>query len=182
MKTEKIYLKNGLVEENYPLLLAWFGDLEIMKYIGWVKRGLALKNIKELKDFIAELENGIIFGIYSQDDKFIGYTSLSDFGGKEECEFGIFILDKNYWGQGIGEDVTRLMLRYGFNQLEMEKIILSTSEFHIKAIALYEKMGFEKTQLIPEDRTIYHNNEWLLSGTVEMEIKQENFRYRNLKQ
>ncbi|KKP66614.1 MAG: hypothetical protein UR65_C0086G0004 [Candidatus Moranbacteria bacterium GW2011_GWE2_35_164] len=74
------------------------------------------------------------------------------------------------------------MLRYGFNQLEMEKIILSTSEFHIKAIALYEKMGFEKTQLIPEDRTIYHNNEWLLSGTVEMEIKQENFRYRNLKQ
>lgn len=170
MKADKIYLKEELREENYPLLLEWFHDLDIMKYIGWVKRGLALKDIQDLKSFIAELENGIIFGIYSKDDKFIGYTSLSDFKGKEECEFGIFILDKNYWGQGIGEDVTRLMLEHGFDELKMEKIILSTSEFHAKAIALYEKAGFKKTKLIPNDRTIFHNNEWLLSGTVEMEI------------
>ncbi|HBI17648.1 MAG: Acetyltransferase, gnat family [Candidatus Moranbacteria bacterium GW2011_GWF2_34_56] len=175
MKTEKIYLKEGLVEENYPLLLEWFGDLEIMKYIGWAKKGLALKNIRELKDFIAELENGIIFGIYTNDDEFIGYTSLSDFKGKEECEFGIFILDKNYWGRGIGEDVTRLMLDYGFGELKMEKIILSTSEFHTKAIALYEKAGFKEIKLIPDDRTIHHNGEWVLSGTVEMEIEREGF-------
>lgn len=175
MKTEKVYLEKGLTEENYPLLLNWFHDLEIMKYIGWVKKGLALRDIQELKNFIAELENGIIFGIYNADNKFIGYTSLSDFKGKEECEFGIFILDKNYWGRGIGEDVTRLMLNYGFSELKMRKIILSTSEFHTKAIALYEKAGFKKTKLIPNDRTIYHNNEWLLSGTVEMEIKQDEF-------
>lgn len=175
MKTDKIYLKEGLREENYPLLLEWFHNLEIMKYIGWVKKGLALKNVQDLKIFIAELEDGIIFGIYGKDDKFIGYTSLSDFRGKEECEFGIFILDKNYWGHGIGEEVTRLMLEYGFNELKMEKIILSTSEFHTKAIALYEKSGFKKTKLIPNDRTIYHNGEWILSGTVEMEIGRDEF-------
>lgn len=79
IKTDKIYLKEGLVEENYPLLLEWFNDLEIMKYIGWVKKGMALNDIQELKKFIAELEDGVIFGIYSKDDKFIGYTSLSDF-------------------------------------------------------------------------------------------------------
>ncbi|KKP66613.1 MAG: hypothetical protein UR65_C0086G0003 [Candidatus Moranbacteria bacterium GW2011_GWE2_35_164] len=58
MKTEKIYLKEGLTEENYPLLLAWFGDLEIMKYIGWVKRGLALKNIN--LEFIARMINLLV--------------------------------------------------------------------------------------------------------------------------
>lgn len=175
MKNEKIYIREGLVEENYPLLLEWFGDLEIMRYISWVKKGMALKDVQDLKSFIAELENGIIFGIYSKDDKFIGYTSLSDFKGKEECEFGIFILDKNYWGQGIGEDATRLMLEYGFDELKMEKIILSTSEFHTKAIVLYEKTGFKKTKLIPNDRTIYHNGEWVLSGTVEMKIGRNEF-------
>lgn len=175
MKTKNIYLREGLVEENYPLLLGWLHDLETMKYIGWVKRGLALKNVQDLKNFIAELENGIVFGIYSNDNKFIGYTSLSDFKGKEECEFGIFILDKDYWGKGIGEEVTRLMLEYGFNKLEIEKIILSTSEFHEKAIELYEKAGFKKTKLIPNDRTIYYNKKWLLSGTVEMEIGREEF-------
>jgi len=40
---EKIYLKEGLVEENYPRLLEWFHDVEVMGYIGWVKKGLALR-------------------------------------------------------------------------------------------------------------------------------------------
>lgn len=171
LKGEKIYLKEGLVEENYPLLLEWFHDLEIMGYIGWVKKGLALKDVPELKKFIAELEDGIIFGIYDHADKFIGYTSLSDFKGKEECEFGIFILDKSYWGKGIGLEITKLMLDYAFDNLQMKKVILTTSEFHTSAIRLYEKAGFRKTGLIPNDRTIFHNGEWVLSGTVEMEIE-----------
>jgi RimJ/RimL family protein N-acetyltransferase len=171
IKGEKIYLKKDLREDNYPLLLEWFGDLEVMKYIGWVKRGLALKDVDELKEFISELEDGVIFGIYDHEDTFIGYTSLSDFDGKEECEFGIFILDKNYWGRGIGLEVTKLMLDYAFDQLEMKKVILSTSEFHSKGTRLYEKAGFEKVELIPSDRTIFHNDKWVLSGTVIMEIK-----------
>ncbi len=43
LKDEKVYLRKDLVEENFPLLLRWFGDLEVMKYVGWVKKGLALR-------------------------------------------------------------------------------------------------------------------------------------------
>ncbi len=175
IKSKNIYLKRYLREESYPLLLEWFHDLEVMRYIGWVKKGLALKNIQELKEFISELENGIIFGIYSVDDKFIGYTTLSDFKGKDECEFGIFILDRNYQGKGLGMKVTKLMLGYAFDDLEIGKVILSTSEFHKKAIELYEQAGFKKIKLIPNDRTIYHNGQWVLSGTFEMEIGREDF-------
>lgn len=175
LKGEQIYLKKDLNEDNYPLLLEWFHDLDLMGYIGWVKRGLALKNIKELKKFISELEDGIIFGIYDNNDKFVGYTSLSDFKGKEECEFGIFILDRSYQGKGIGEEVTRLMLDYAFRKLGMDKVILSTSEFHDKAIKLYKKAGFKKTDLIPEDRAIFHEGRWILSGTVAMEIKKQDY-------
>lgn len=175
LQGKQIYLKKNLVEENYPLLLEWFHDLELMKYVSWVKRGLTLRNVEELKDFIAELENGIIFGIYDYDNKFIGYTTFSDFKGKEECEFGIFILDKNYWGKGIGFEVTKLMLDYAFNELEIRKVTLSTSEFHKKAVELYEKAGFKRTKIIPRDRVIYHNEKWLLSGTIEMEIERKDF-------
>jgi hypothetical protein len=34
MQGEKIYLKECLVKENYPQLLSWFHDLEVMGYIG----------------------------------------------------------------------------------------------------------------------------------------------------
>ncbi len=173
---EKIYLKKDLVEENFPLLLKWFRDLEVMKYIVWVERGMALKNVEELKDFIIELEDGIIFGIYSPDDKFIGYASLADFRGQEDCEFGIFILDKNFWGKGIGLEVLKLVLKYAFEDLAMEKVVLSTSELHRNAIKMYEQLGFKKTKIIPEDRTIFHNGSWVLSGTVEMETKKQDFK------
>lgn len=176
IKGEKIYLQRDLVEENFPLFLKWFRDLEVMKYIGWVKKGMALKNVEELKDFIAELEDGIIFGIYTADDKFIGYASLADFRGQEECEFGIFILDKNFWGKGIGLEVSKLVLNYAFEELEIEKIVLSTSELHRNAIRMYEQLGFKKTKIIPEDRTIFHNGSWILSGTVEMETKKQDFK------
>ena len=72
LKDEKVYLQKDLVEENFPLLLRWFGDLEVMKYVGWVKKGLALKNVEELKDFIIELEDGIIFGARESGWKFQG--------------------------------------------------------------------------------------------------------------
>lgn len=173
LKGQQIYLKKDLTEDNYPFLLKWFKDLDLMGYIGWAKRGLALKNVEELKKFISELEDGIIFGIYTLDDKFIGYATLSDFKGMEECEFGIFILDKNFWGNGIGLEVTKLMLDYAFNQLAIDKVMLSTSEFHDNAIKLYEKTGFKKIELISNDRTIFHNGEWVLSGTVIMEIKRK---------
>ena len=172
MQGEKVYLKEGFAEENYPLLLNWFHDLEVMGYIGWVKRGLALENVEQLKSFIAELEGGIIFTINDKEDNFIGYTSLCDFKGKEECEFGIFILDKTYWGKGIGMEVTRLMLRHAFEGLKMQKVVLSTSELHKNAIRLYEKCGFVMEKVIPNDRTILHGGKWVSCGTVEMKIEQ----------
>ncbi|MFA5993947.1 MAG: GNAT family N-acetyltransferase [Parcubacteria group bacterium] len=173
LRGEKIYLQEGLAEENYPLLFEWFHDLEVMQYVSWVRKGLALKDVQELKDFVAKLEDGIIFGIYDNADKFIGYTSLSDFNGKDKYEFGIFILNKDYWGKGIGLEAIELVLDYAFNQLGVNAVNLSTSEFHTNAIRLYERAGFRKTRLLPNDRTIFHNGEWVLSGTVEMEIKKD---------
>ncbi|MDD5463771.1 MAG: GNAT family protein [Candidatus Moranbacteria bacterium] len=164
-----------MLEENYSLILNAFHDIDVVKYLSFAKQALALNDVNDLKDFIAEFEGESIFEIYDYDDKFIGYTFLSDFKEKEECEFGIFILDKNYWGKGIGSEVTRLMLEYAFNELNFEKVVLSTSEFSHAAINIYEKAGFNKIELLPEDRTIFHEDKWFLSGTILMEIKRADF-------
>ena len=72
-------------------------------------------------------------------------------------------------------EVSRLVLKYAFEDLAMEKVVLSTSEFHQGAIRLYEKIGFRKSKIISNDRTIFHNGKWVLSGTLEMEIKKAEF-------
>lgn len=176
MTGEKIYLKENLSEENYPLMLQWFKELEIVQYVSFAERAFELKNIDELKVLLEEIESGPIFEIYDKDDKFIGYTSLSSIRENNECEFSVFILDKNYWGTGVAKEAIELTLDYAFNTMNMKKVTLDTSEFHERAIGFYKKMGFKQSDLIPNDRTVYHNGEWILSGTVEMEIKKEEFK------
>lgn len=170
LQGKQIYLKKNLAEENYPWILKRLTDLEIAGYLYWAKRIVGFKTIKDVKDFLAEDKDENFWEIYSKDNKFIGYTSLCDFREKEQCEFSIFILDKNYWGKGIGLEVTKIILDYAFDKLGMKKIVLETSEFHQGAIKLYEKAGFKKVKIIPNDRTVFHNDRWILSGSVIMEI------------
>ncbi len=167
---KQIYLKESLSDENYPLLLKWLSDLEIIGYVYSAKRMVEFKTINDVKSFLAEEKDEIFWEIYTQDDKFIGYTSLCSFQEKEQCEFNIFILDKNYWGKGIGLEVIELILEHAFNEMGMKKVVLETSEFHKDAIKLYEKAGFNKIETIASDRTIFHNGEWVLSGSVIMSL------------
>lgn len=177
LKGEKVYIQEGLKEEDYPLILSGYTNLEVINFVNFAKQSVAFKTVEEAKSFALAPEepDQLIFGIYTYEDAFIGYTTLSEFKEKTECEFAIFILNKQYWVKGIGAEVTRLILDYAFNGLGIEKVVLTTSEYHEKAIALYERIGFKKTKLIPNDREIFLNGKWVLSGTVEMEIKKSEF-------
>ncbi len=54
----------------------------------------------------------------------------------------IYIGDKSKWGQGIGEEVMRLLLAYFFTFMHMERISLDYYTGNKKALNLYEKLGF----------------------------------------
>ncbi|MGB9075190.1 MAG: GNAT family protein, partial [Terriglobales bacterium] len=57
--------------------------------------------------------------------------------------FGIMIGDKAFWGKGVGEEVTRLMVEYGFYRLNLHRIGLGVFEEHRPAVRCYQKVGFE---------------------------------------
>ncbi|MFA5777066.1 MAG: GNAT family protein [Parcubacteria group bacterium] len=169
LKGSKIYLQEGLREEDYSLILKGYTDLSVIGFVCFAKEAIKLKTNQEAKKFFHEIESEIVFGIYDLEGEFVGYTSLEkDKNGG--YEFGIIILDKNYWSRGIGAEAIRLTLEYAFNNLGLSRVLLNVSEYHQKAIELYEKMGFKKTKLIPNDREIYLDGKWLRSGTVEMEL------------
>ena len=58
------------------------------------------------------------------------------------AEFGILIGDKNYWNQGYGTEAVRLMVQFGFNTLNLNRIFLHVYESNPRAIRVYEKAGF----------------------------------------
>lgn len=61
----------------------------------------------------------------------------------KKAEFGIFIGEQKYRGEGYGAAATRLILDYGFLQLKLNKIFLRVLADNTRAIKSYEKVGFQ---------------------------------------
>ena len=73
----------------------------------------------------------------------IGNTGLHNINWTaRSAEFGIFIGDKTFWNDGYGTEATRLMLKHGFETLNLNRIGLDVFETNLRAVHVYEKVGF----------------------------------------
>ncbi len=57
-------------------------------------------------------------------------------------EVGIMIGDKSAWGQGYGTETMELLLRHGFETLNLNRVCLRVYADNVRAIRTYEKAGF----------------------------------------
>ena len=71
------------------------------------------------------------------------------------AEFGIVIGDKAYWNEGYGTEATRLMLKHGFETLNLNRIFLRVYETNPRAMRAYEKAGFVKEGIMRD--AVYRN-------------------------
>jgi RimJ/RimL family protein N-acetyltransferase len=54
----------------------------------------------------------------------------------------IFIGEKDRWGQGLGAEALRLLLRHAFGPMGLNRVELHVFDFNQRAIRSYEKVGF----------------------------------------
>ena len=60
-----------------------------------------------------------------------------------KAELMITLFDEYNRGKGYGTEAIRLLLDYGFNQLNLHRIVLFTHEINKRAQRVYEKLGFK---------------------------------------
>lgn len=90
----------------------------------------------------------------------VGSTSFNEFDWRSRiAEFGIVIGEKKVWGQGHGQDAVRLMLRHGFNTLNLNRIFLQVFETNQRAIHSYERTGFVLEGRLRQD--MFKNGKYL---------------------
>jgi diamine N-acetyltransferase len=58
------------------------------------------------------------------------------------AEIGIMIGEKTIWDQGYGTEVMKLLLRHGFETLNLNRVCLRVYAENKRAIRTYEKAGF----------------------------------------
>lgn len=104
---------------------------------------------KKLKDFVEKSDEkqgdrNFRFAIRTLGDgKIIGGTGLwllrETLG---DAWLGIFIGEREYWGKGYGTDAMRLVVNYGFGELNLRRITLGLHSYNERALKSYQKVGF----------------------------------------
>lgn len=75
--------------------------------------------------------------------RLIGNCTFFDIDFVAHCgELGIMIGDKSLWNQGLGTETMGLLLRHGFETLNLNRIFLKVYADNPRAKHAYEKAGF----------------------------------------
>jgi RimJ/RimL family protein N-acetyltransferase len=105
------------------------------------------RKIKEWfeKDIDSTLPNNLLFAIRTlTEDKMIGFIAFDGLNWTDRESFvAIGIGEQENWSKGYGSDAMRVMLRYGFTELNLHRISLDVFEQNPRGIRSYEKCGFK---------------------------------------
>jgi RimJ/RimL family protein N-acetyltransferase len=85
---------------------------------------------------------------------------------------GIVIGDKSLWGKGYGTDAMRVMMRLGFDKMNLHRLWLHVHDYNARAIASYEKCGFKREGLLRQEhfaRGQYHDT--VVMGILDSEYR-----------
>ena len=138
---DTIYLSPMNVEDAEKYV-EWFCDFSITDGIGTTR---FLMTPDEEREWLTK-NNEFNFAIVNlENDELIGNCGFVNISYLDKTgTVGLFIGDETNRSKGIGTEVLRLLLDYGFNYLNLNNIMLNVKSFNERAINCYKKVGFKE--------------------------------------
>lgn len=141
---KRTVLLRPLLESDIESIFQWHNNTEVTLYS--MNSLVTPQTERDVRIFIENQKNDktVTFGIVFN-DVLVGYIGLSNISTlNRSAEFFILIGDKKYWGKNIGYEAGRIVIEYGFKSLNLHRIDLSVSDLNIRAVKLYENLGFRQ--------------------------------------
>ncbi|MBA3468846.1 MAG: GNAT family N-acetyltransferase [Herpetosiphonaceae bacterium] len=144
LETPRLLLRR-LVPSDLDALFRLYSDPEIRQYFPEGTLSYA-DTQEELEWFLnghpRHPELGLWATIHRATNQFIGRCGLLPWTieGTHEVEVA-YLLDKAYWGQGLGFEAAQAILEYGFEQLQLSRLICLVDHGNQASIAVARKLG-----------------------------------------
>lgn len=137
-----VYIR-PLVLSDANVSYQWRNDSDIWKYTEFKPdRYISLETEQEWIKGKLENKNERRFAIcLKENNQYIGNIQLLAINNGL-ASFHIFIGEKSLWGNGIGKQATKLILKYAFFELGLKCVLLEVNPLNISAYKTYERMGF----------------------------------------
>jgi RimJ/RimL family protein N-acetyltransferase len=130
-----------------PAAHGWFNDTEVTRYLSW-RYTISLRAEEQFLERTVSYPMSYTntnFGVETKDGTLIGSTSLHrPHDENRSAHFGITLGEKAYWSRGYGQDTTLTVCRFGFEEMNLNRIDLTVDADHERAIAAYTRCGFRE--------------------------------------
>lgn len=131
---------------DLPKFVEWLNDPEVRCFLGM---NLPISQAAEenwFENMLKRPPEEHSLGIEIKDGEgweLIGNCGIFDINWRtRSAEVGLFIGNKTCWNKGYGTEVMRLLLRHGFDTLNLNRIFLRVDAENLGGIRAYEKAGF----------------------------------------
>jgi RimJ/RimL family protein N-acetyltransferase len=156
LETERLVLRR-FTEADLDNLLDLNGDPEVMRFLTGGKptpreviRNETLPRILHYYERFAGL--GFWAAIEKSTGDFLGWFELRppEGGGPEEVELG-YRLRKSAWGKGYGTEGARALIRKGFAELGVRRVVAQAMAVNTASRRVMEKVGLTHVQTVHEE-------------------------------
>lgn len=158
-KNEKITIRE-LEKQDAKLLLKWLSDPQVLEY--YEGRDYSF-DAQMVNDKFYTLNLSKTRCIIEYCDRPIGYLQFYPLDEEDCVEYGYeissevfygtdqFIGETQYWNKGIGTHLMKEIIAYLILEKNAQKIVIDPHCRNVRAIACYEKSGFKKIRMLPQN-------------------------------
>lgn len=141
METDRL-LHKKFTPDDLDSLIEMRSDKDVMKYLGGKKMQNPESLKERLKFYIScyDRQIGLQAIIWKETGEMIGWSGLQPLEDSDEIEVSYGMV-KKFWGMGIGFETALIWLKYGFEQLKLEKIVAVADEENVGSWRIMEKLG-----------------------------------------
>lgn len=143
IETERLILRK-FTEKDFEAVYEFNSNKEVQKYTG----DTLITSLEAAKELIKNVfqKDYKTYGygrwatIYKPTNKLIGFAGLKYLPEFDETDIGFRFLPE-YWGKGIATEASKEIIKYGFEQFNLKRIIGIAIPDNIGSCTVLEKIG-----------------------------------------
>jgi RimJ/RimL family protein N-acetyltransferase len=158
LRTERITLV-PLADEHFEHEVELDSDREVMRYLSGrpsTREEVAAGHRRRIA--AAEKVDGLGFWVGLVDNEFVGWWNLQPAHGPDQpddprvADLGYRLL-RSYWAKGLASEGARELVRYGFEDVGLARVIAQTLAVNARSRAVMERIGLTYVRAFPSSVT-----------------------------
>ena len=132
-------------EYDLELICKWRNDWDILKTVFSYLPISLTKQRKWYENYLNDNSVQTFLIQYKDESKPIGTVTLGHIDYKNQnAEIGVMIGESGYRGRGLAKQTLKLLIEYGFKELNLNRLYLQLFEQNETAHQLYKSLGFKQ--------------------------------------